>query len=410
MDIKGLLHDVKLQTHDLKDQVVIITGSGRGIGKAAAQAFAGLGAQVIIAEIDEQGNQVAEEIVASGGKAYAIQTDVSDQDSISSLKDQVISQLGHVDVLINNATLTPVINVSDMDLETWDEVMRVNLRGTFLTTKAFLPVMLSQNKGIIINMVATNAMPGLSAYMASKQGVSGFTRALASEIADKGLQVIAFAPGMVDTPGIREVAVDVAPKLGLQVDQFLNTPLHAAYDGLMPVEHAGVAAAFLAARLAKRYHGAQVTSYEILEEANLIKPDKSAEAIEKPKMNASTDLVMLLKELQKMIDEMAAEFDEMPDYNQPMARSGFQNKTGVAIEDWKQISSELIIGVQQGKKSHDVHHSLDKDLINLAAYLRGLPGELILFSSDEGYISEMKEKITRRLDVISELIKKVQTV
>ncbi len=119
-------------------------------------------------------------------------------------------------------------------------------------------------------MVSAEAMPGLSAYIASKQGIVGFSQSLDLEVEASNIQVIAFAPGMVDTPGIRASAPALAPLLGMTEEQFLTTPLHAAYDGLMPPEHAGVATVYLVARLAKEAHGQVINGYEVLEKAGVL--------------------------------------------------------------------------------------------------------------------------------------------
>jgi len=141
--------------------------------------------------------------------------------------------------------------------------------------------MLARKRGVILNMISAEAMPGLSAYIASKGGITGFSQSLALEVEGQGVRVIPFGPGMVDTPGIRNVAPELAPQLGIRTEQFLPMPLHPAFDGLMPAAYAGAATAYLVAKLADEFHGKIVTGYEVLERAGVIESPgigKQAEA------------------------------------------------------------------------------------------------------------------------------------
>jgi NAD(P)-dependent dehydrogenase (short-subunit alcohol dehydrogenase family) len=124
--------------------VIVVTGAGRGIDLQVARAFAFLGGKVVIAELNEPGKQVEEEIWAEGGKAIYIQTDVSDSVSVTHLAQEAHKQFGPVDIQVNNAIRCPVELVKDMAESLWDQVIAVNLRGTFLIFKAFLPDMLAR--------------------------------------------------------------------------------------------------------------------------------------------------------------------------------------------------------------------------------------------------------------------------
>ena len=235
-----LFNSLKLQPAECSGKVVVVTGAGRGIGEQVARAFAWLGAEVVIAELSTQGQRVADTICQAGGKALFVQTDVSDSASVDRLAQTVHHALGPVSILVNNAIRIADVLVVDMDEALWDSILAVNLRGTFLTSKTFLPDMLMRRDGAIINMVSTEAMPGLSAYIASKQGILGLSQSMALEVGPAGVKVIPFAPGMVDTPGIRGVSGSLAPRLGMTQDAFLNLSLHPGYEGLMPPEHAAL--------------------------------------------------------------------------------------------------------------------------------------------------------------------------
>ncbi|MDE0190217.1 MAG: SDR family NAD(P)-dependent oxidoreductase [Gammaproteobacteria bacterium] len=171
----------------LKDKVAIVTGAGRGIGKAIAEAFAQEGASVVCSarSVDEI-NAVAESI---GG--LAIPCDVADEAAIRNLIDATVDAYGPIDILVNNAGAVARLPVHELPAEDWDHVMNVNLRGLFLCTKYALPSMLGQGSGCIINISSGAGVVGprnRSAYAASKHGVMGFTKTLVAEYLYQGIR------------------------------------------------------------------------------------------------------------------------------------------------------------------------------------------------------------------------------
>ena len=181
-----LTHDLQLDPSAYAGQVILVTGAGRGIGLQTARAFALLGGKVVLAELSEAGRAAEEQIRAEGGEALYVQTDVADQASVAHLVEITHEHYGPVDVLVNNAIYIREAAVADMPIELWDQTIAVNLRGTFLTCKACLPEMLTRQHGTILNLISTDAMPGLSAYIASKQGITGFSQSLAQEVGSRG--------------------------------------------------------------------------------------------------------------------------------------------------------------------------------------------------------------------------------
>ena len=393
-----LFSDLGLGSGAFRDQVVVITGAGRGIGLQTARAFALLGARVILAEVSVEGRQAERVIRAEGGEAHFIQTDVSDAQSVQALAEQSHELFGPVSILVNNAIFLEEAGVAEMSLAAWDRTIAVNLRGTFLTCRAFLPEMLDEDRGLILNMVSTDAMPGLSAYIASKQGITGFSQSLALEVHGTGVRVIPFGPGMVDTPGIRAVAEGLAPRLGLTEDQFLNLSLHAAYDSLMPPEHAAAAAVYLSLHLAEDYHGELVTGYEILEKAGVLKTKQvevEPSAIPTPSLPASQ--VELLRELAQILEETEEEFQQLPIFVRPMAKQGFKRKAGGSLTDWHKLIGALI--------SDDVKISSDfkQNLERLAQYFREVPTETARFTQDEETLKEITTVSRHRVNLIQKI-------
>lgn len=204
--------------YQLKDKVVIVTGAGGGLGKAFAKAFAGEGAKVAIADINEEGaQQTSKEIEGS----IAIKVDVTSEASVKAMAEKVISQFGRIDVLINNAAIyagiqrKPFFELSEKE---WDLVMNVNLKGTWMASKAVFPFMKEQGGGKIINISSATVMSGSpqwSHYVASKGGVIGLTRSMAREIGDYNINVNNIAPGFTLTEASLSL-MDNAKEYGVQ--------------------------------------------------------------------------------------------------------------------------------------------------------------------------------------------------
>ncbi|MEW5959957.1 MAG: SDR family oxidoreductase [Chloroflexota bacterium] len=189
----------------LEGQVAIVTGAGRGIGRAAALTLAEAGAAVILAaRSPDQIVSVADQIKHSGGQAVAIPTDVSDPAQVDNLLVLVLRGFGRIDILVNNAALLqPVGRVWETSPTAWQKLIQINVSGPYLCARAVLPHMLERGSGRIINIssgAADKNIKGLSAYSASKAALERFSSILAAETADTGVVVTGLRPGVVDTP------------------------------------------------------------------------------------------------------------------------------------------------------------------------------------------------------------------
>lgn len=201
----------------LLGRTALISGSSSGIGAGVAVAFARAGAAQIIINYPVQTEAAAAEAVADqvrslGGQALAVQADVSDEAEAAHLVAAALDAAGRIDILVNNAGIGHGDMVEDMAVATWDRVIGVHLRGTFLLTHAVLPGMYSRGFGRIINtasQLAYKGAPGLSAYTAAKGGIISFTRSLALEIGSRNIRANCVAPGATRTPILDAVPADV---------------------------------------------------------------------------------------------------------------------------------------------------------------------------------------------------------
>ena len=191
----------------LKDKVAIITGAGRGMGKAFALEFAKEGAKLLLPDINLKGAEsVAQEIRAKGGKAVAMEVDISKQEDIMKMAAEVIQQYGRVDILVNNAAIWYGVDPRPWDAWTvreWDQTFDVNARGTWLVCKAIVPLMVKQKRGKIINLASiVDRVPAAQLYLpyaCTKAAVGVITHALARSLGPSGITVNAVAPGYVAT-------------------------------------------------------------------------------------------------------------------------------------------------------------------------------------------------------------------
>jgi 3-oxoacyl-[acyl-carrier protein] reductase len=185
----------------LKDKVAIVTGSSSGIGKAIALRFGAEGAKVVVtARRMALCEQTVAQIAKAGGEAWAIQTDVTDECQVEQLIDQTVKRYGRLDILVNNAGVFGGKRLADTTTKEFDEVMNVNLRGTFFCCRAGFKQMKKQGGGIIINMssvAGVQAWAGTGTYSASKHGVMALTKSLADEGRPYQIKVSAICPGSV---------------------------------------------------------------------------------------------------------------------------------------------------------------------------------------------------------------------
>jgi 3-oxoacyl-[acyl-carrier protein] reductase len=198
---------------NMNNRVTIITGAGRGVGRATAQLFARAGARVVLfSRTASQLEEVMATIVDAGGSALSVIGDVAREEDVLELFQQVKEHYGQLDILVNCAGVVAVRPFVEMETATWDQVINVNLRGTFLCCREAFRMMTVQQQGVIINISSLSGVkgvekfPGMSAYNVSKSGVAGLTEILAVEGKPHNIRVCAVSPGAIDTEMLRQAA------------------------------------------------------------------------------------------------------------------------------------------------------------------------------------------------------------
>lgn len=200
----------------LEGKTAIITGAGSGQGRASALLFAEQGANVVIAEWNEEaGKKVEKEITEAGNKAIFFKTDISSEENVQQLVSAVQDKYGSIDILFNNAGIGfssrskyTMASILETPLDDWNSILGINLNGTFLMSKYVIPVMIEQGKGSIINNSSLNGIIGVTgadAYTASKGGVVALTRVMAADYGKHNIRVNCICPGAINTPMISEV-------------------------------------------------------------------------------------------------------------------------------------------------------------------------------------------------------------
>lgn len=247
---------------DFTDKVVLITGAGNGIGRAAATAFAQRGATVLAVDRDAEGLAVTTGIATQmGGQASLVQADVSRSADVRNYVQHAMDSYGRIDCFFNNAGIEgPVAVTAEYDEDAFDAVIAVNVRGVFLGLRHVLPVMIAQGYGAVVNTASIAGLlgtPGMPAYVASKHAVVGMTKCAAGEVGPHGVRVNAVCPGPIDTRMIRD--------LQMQMNPADPDAARARYEASIPVGRFGTpeevanVVLFLCSDLASNVTGAQYT-------------------------------------------------------------------------------------------------------------------------------------------------------
>ena len=343
-----LIDNAHLNGNELRDQVIVVTGAGQGIGKSAALILGKLGARVVIAEINDTGFETERLIKAAGGQALFVKTDVADVRSMERLRDRIHATFGPVDVFVNNAETTTMKLTIDHSVDEWDRVFAVNLRGAFLSAKLFLPEMLQRKTGTIITFESSDGMPFMSAYFASKIGLRSLALSLAQEVGDdSGVAVFCFGAGMVDTPTVAIAAQTLSHFYHITPEDFIKQS--APGGELISAElcATGLVGAIMHAR---EFHG-QGDVFYLLGLSKLgLDPQgqpwstaaaRSALIVSSAPIksigegdNLRQQAIDLNRQVEAIVRTNQKEYDDLSMFQRPIVKRMFQQGTGLKVEDW----------------------------------------------------------------------------
>ena len=327
-----------LTRESLAGQVAVVTGAGRGGGYQAAWALAWLGARVCVAEIDRRtGQDAARRIAADFGadSATFCQTDVGDERGVARLARHAERALGPVDIVLNNATITPMGAVHDVPIADWDASYRVNLRGPVLLARAFLPGMLRRDRGVFC-CVSSVGQAYMGAYESFKAAQVHLAQTLDAELEGTGVVAFTIGPGLVRTPGAEAGIAALAPLYNKTVEEFYAM----SQEHIISAEAAG--AGFAAAiALAERFRGEELASIQALNAAGIALAGREKAPAPELDEEERARALALVRSVRVTLAEQAEGWQERPLFERQWVIRDFKKQAGASVEQWLQTLEGL---------------------------------------------------------------------
>lgn len=389
-----LISKGNLSRESLKDKTVVVTGAGRGIGFEAAKALAWLGANVVIAEIDEKNGKAAEESLKKefGDKALFVKTDVGSEKDIDKLSEAATKRFGKVDIVLNNATVFPIGAIKDAPIEQWDFSYRVNLRGPVLLARKFLPSMLQRKAGVFVCVSSSGAVPFMGPYETFKTAQVEFANTLAAEVEGSGVYAFTIGPGISKTPGFADGGAKVAALMGMSLEDLFELNRNVQISP----EAAGTGFA-LAIVQAEKYDGQETSSIQVLREAG-IPFTSEEEKLETDKTGAKAgtqgNTMELYEPVLKTYLEQSEGWKKRNLFERQWVSRDFKKNTGRTVDEM-QATLKALGNVLKNQASTK---EFIEPLNNLAAYYVHQQDQL------KGYEKDQK-KLQENMKVIDNWIK-----
>jgi NAD(P)-dependent dehydrogenase (short-subunit alcohol dehydrogenase family) len=340
----------------LAGQVAVVTGGGQGIGYETARALLWLGAQVIIAEIDQQAGQAAGERLAQEfgpEQARFVKTDVGNDESIAALAQIARQDFGQVDIVLNNATLAPLGAVLDAPIEAWDTSYRVNLRGPVLLARAFLPGMCDRGHGVFV-CVSSTGQAYMGPYEILKTAQVELANTLEAELEGRGISVFTIGPGFVPTRTALEAVPRLAGYMGIPLDEITQL----LDRQTISVEVAGTGFAVAIAQ-ASRYHGQEISSAQALIDAG-IEIEVGAASLP-PAQAVSFDHLQALEACRRVrttLVEQSQGWKERSIFERQWMIRTFKKQAQLSVEQW----IERLTRLEESLQANDPLQVSDRDL------------------------------------------------
>lgn len=335
----GLSHET------LAGETIIVTGAGGGIGYEAARALLWLGANVVIAEIDQNTGQQAAEALGeefNTERVLFIETDVGKQESVQNLEVKSFRRFGKVDRVINNATIAVLGTVLEVPIDRWDDSYRVNLRGPVLMAQAFLPGMIERGHGSFL-CVSSTGTAYLGGYESFKAAQVHLANTLDAELEGTGVNVLTIGPGLVMTDTARQAVMELAPRMEMSLDEFMKMNQGA----ILTVEEAGVGFA-LAVVFAERFRGQEISSMQALRAADINFGTAAPEVKAISSQEERDRKLALCQAVRKTLEEQLQGWKQRSIFERQWVLRDFKKTAGMPVEEWLELLSRLEESIRSG--------------------------------------------------------------
>jgi NAD(P)-dependent dehydrogenase (short-subunit alcohol dehydrogenase family) len=341
----AILENSGLNQKQLVGKTAIVTGAGGGIGYQAARALLWLGANVVIAEINQKGGAEAERSLAAEfevERVVFISTDVGDEDSVALLAQQAKQHFEKVDIVINNATIATLGLVKDLPIEVWDASYQVNLRGPLLMARAFLPDMLLRDAGVFV-CVSSTGTAYMGAYETFKAAQVHLADTLDAELEGTGVCAFTIGPGLVPTETATRAIADLAPHMGMNVEEFYETNAGA----MLSVEEAGTGFA-VAVVYADKFRGQEISSLQALRALQPEPPTDRAPGVPPSPAAMQIDVIELCRAVLNTLKEQSIGWKERSLFERQWMLRDFRKNAGMPVEQWLEKLKHALNLLEQG--------------------------------------------------------------
>lgn len=386
-----------LSPHALEGQVAIVTGAGRGIGFETARALIWLGCRVVLAEVDKKSGKAAEQRLDDefgADSAVFVRTDVGKRGDVAGLKRRILQKHPQVDIVINNATITPMGAVSDVDIGDWDASYRVNLRGPVLLAQAFLPGMVARDYGVFV-CVSSVGEAYMGAYETFKAAQVHLANTLDAELEGTDVHAFTIGPGLVRTPGADAGIEQLAPLYGKSVEEFYAL----SESHIISAEAAGAGCA-AAVALASQFRGQEISSKQALIAADIAmeeQPDANL-TLSAEQADRALDLA---RRIRQTLEEQAQGWQERSLFERQWMLRDFKKNAGATVEGWLDRFDHLEDALAQRQFSPI---KIVAHLTQLEAYYRHMQDLARGYESDAEKLAEQLGVIQTWRDDITRLI------
>ncbi len=386
----------------LKNKTVLLTGGGGGIGFEAARALCWLGARVIIAECDMEKGRTAQNILQSEfdeNAAEFYQIDISDDAQVKALCEYALDKYGFVDVVFNNATITPMGAVDAVTLEDWDKSYAVNLRAPLALTQILLPEMKKRDSGVIVFVPSSGAAPYMGAYEVFKTAQVELCNTLAGELEDMGICTYSIGPGLVKTETAAKAIEIVAARMGISIDAFYE--MNAKH--IIGVEEAGVGFA-LSVVFADKYNGSEVSSIQALMDAGLY-DDVDVKEEAKGGINGAAISPLVLETVRIFREQMDG-WKSRNVFERQWVLRDFKKTVGESAEQFETKINQIEAAVSDG------HHfgalpGFKKDFLRLHSYYQHQYDLLQGYEKNPQKLKEHSEIMEDWMSILQKIIEAV---